>query len=106
MIAVHEACSSIGCMKQCSWLRFLPSDDLLEVEYGVASGEVLDALPATYAASTHSWCAAAQLLAGTALVLVARRHAYGFVLGMAEPRGSGRGSRRPAAELRNRFSDG
>ncbi|KYG07942.1 hypothetical protein BE21_26445 [Sorangium cellulosum] len=116
MIAGHEARSSIACMKQCSWLWFLPSDERPEVESGVASGEVLDALLATYAAWTRSWCAAALLLAGTALVLVARRRADGFELGMAEPGVSGRGSRRPCggasepvlrrAELRSRFSDG
>ncbi|WP_437571013.1 hypothetical protein [Sorangium sp. So ce542] len=50
MIAVHEARSSIACMKQCSWLWFLRSDERPEVESGVASGEVLDALRATYAA--------------------------------------------------------
>ena len=49
MIAVHVARSSIARRKRRSWLWFLPGEDLPEVESGSASGEVLDALRATYA---------------------------------------------------------
>ncbi|WP_437672115.1 RNA polymerase sigma factor [Sorangium sp. So ce131] len=48
MIAVHVARSSITRTKRRSWLWFLPSEELPEVESGAASGEVLDALRATY----------------------------------------------------------
>lgn len=48
-IAVHVARSSITRRKRRSWLWFLPSEELPEVESGAASGEVLDALRATYA---------------------------------------------------------
>ncbi|WP_437973269.1 RNA polymerase sigma factor [Sorangium sp. So ce295] len=49
MIAVHVARSSITRRKRRSWLWFLPSEELPEVESGAASGDVLDALRATYA---------------------------------------------------------
>lgn len=49
MIAVHVARSSITRRKRRSWLWFLPSEELPEVESSAASGEVLDALRATYA---------------------------------------------------------
>jgi RNA polymerase sigma-70 factor (ECF subfamily) len=49
MIAVHVAHSSISRRKRRSWLWFLPSDELPEVPSSAASGEVLDALRATYA---------------------------------------------------------
>jgi RNA polymerase sigma-70 factor (ECF subfamily) len=48
-IAVHVARSAIARRKRRSWLWFLPGEDLPEVEAGAASGEVLDALGATYA---------------------------------------------------------
>jgi RNA polymerase sigma-70 factor (ECF subfamily) len=50
MIAVHVAHSSITRRRRRSWLWFLPSDEVPEVESSAASGEVLDALRATYAA--------------------------------------------------------
>lgn len=49
MIAVHVARSSITRRKRRSWLWFLPSEELPEVDSGAASGEVRDALRATYA---------------------------------------------------------
>jgi RNA polymerase sigma-70 factor (ECF subfamily) len=50
MIAVHVARSAIARRRRRSWLWFLPDEELPEVDAGVASGEVLDALRATYAA--------------------------------------------------------
>lgn len=49
MIAVHVARSSITRRRRRSWLWFLPDDELPEVESSAPSGEVLDALRATYA---------------------------------------------------------
>lgn len=49
-IAVHVARSAITRRRRRSWLWFLPSEELPEVEASTASGEVLDALRATYAA--------------------------------------------------------
>lgn len=49
MIAVHVAHTAITRRKRRSWLWFLPGDELPEVEANAASGEVLDALRATYA---------------------------------------------------------
>jgi RNA polymerase sigma-70 factor (ECF subfamily) len=49
MIAVHAARSSITRRRRRSWLWFLPGDELPEVDSGAASGEVRDALRATYA---------------------------------------------------------
>lgn len=49
MIAVHVAKSAITRKKRRSWLWFLPGEELPEVDAGAASGEVLDALRATYA---------------------------------------------------------
>ena len=48
-IAVHVARSAITRARRRSWLWFLPGDELPEVDSGAASGEVLDALRATYA---------------------------------------------------------
>jgi RNA polymerase sigma-70 factor, ECF subfamily len=50
MIAVHVARSAIARRKRRSWLWFFPGKDLPEVDSGAASGEVLDALRATYQA--------------------------------------------------------
>jgi RNA polymerase sigma-70 factor (ECF subfamily) len=50
MIAVHVARSAIARRRRRSWLWFLPGEDLPEVDSGAASGEVRDALRATYAA--------------------------------------------------------
>ena len=50
MIAVHVARSAIARRRRRSWLWFLPGEELPEVDSGAASGEVLDALRATYAA--------------------------------------------------------
>jgi RNA polymerase sigma-70 factor, ECF subfamily len=50
MIAVHVARSAIARRRRWSWLWFLPAEELPEVDAGAASGEVLDALRATYAA--------------------------------------------------------
>ncbi len=50
MIAVHVARSAIARRRRRSWLWFLPGAELPEVDSGAASGEVLDALRATYAA--------------------------------------------------------
>jgi RNA polymerase sigma-70 factor (ECF subfamily) len=49
MIAVHVAHSAITRRRRKSWLWFLPGDELPEVDAATASGEVLDALRATYA---------------------------------------------------------
>lgn len=49
MIAVHVAHTAITRRKRRSWLWFMPGDELPEVESATASGEVLDALRATYA---------------------------------------------------------
>ncbi len=49
MIAVHVAQTSITRRRRRSWLWFLPGDELPEVASAGASGEVLDALRATYA---------------------------------------------------------
>lgn len=49
MIAVHVAHGAITRRRRRSWLWFMPSDELPEVEAATASGEVLDALRATYA---------------------------------------------------------
>ena len=49
MIAVHVAHTSITRRRRRSWLWFMPSEELPEVESAAASGEVLDALRATYA---------------------------------------------------------
>jgi RNA polymerase sigma-70 factor (ECF subfamily) len=49
MIAVHVAHTTITRRKRRRWLWFMPSDELPEVEATTASGEVLDALRATYA---------------------------------------------------------
>lgn len=48
MIAVHVAHTAITRRKRRSWLWFLPSDELPEVASNSASGEVRDALRATY----------------------------------------------------------
>ena len=50
MIAVHVARSAIARRRRRSWLWFLPGEELPEVDSGAASGEVRDALRATYAA--------------------------------------------------------
>lgn len=50
MIAVNVAHSAITRRRRRSWLWFLPSEELPEVPSTVASGEVRDALRATYAA--------------------------------------------------------
>jgi RNA polymerase sigma-70 factor (ECF subfamily) len=47
-IAVHVARGAIARRRRQRWLWFLPSDELPEVDSGAASGEVLDALRATY----------------------------------------------------------
>lgn len=49
MIAVHVARSAITRRRRWRWLGFLPDEDLPEVDAGSASGEVRDALRATYA---------------------------------------------------------
>lgn len=49
MIAVHVAHSWMTRRRRRSWLWFLPDEDLPEVASSAASGEVLDALRATYA---------------------------------------------------------
>jgi RNA polymerase sigma-70 factor (ECF subfamily) len=49
MIAVHVAHTAIARKKRRSWLWFLPDDELPEVDAGAPTGEVLDALRATYA---------------------------------------------------------
>lgn len=49
MIAVHVARTAITRRRRRSWLWFLPGDELPEVDAGAPSGEVLDALRATYA---------------------------------------------------------
>jgi RNA polymerase sigma-70 factor (ECF subfamily) len=49
VIAVHVAHTSITRRRRRSWLWFMPSDELPEVASSSASGEVLDALRATYA---------------------------------------------------------
>jgi RNA polymerase sigma-70 factor (ECF subfamily) len=46
---VHVARSAIARRRRWRWLGFLPHDDLPEVDAGAASGEVRDALRATYA---------------------------------------------------------
>ncbi|WP_437972172.1 RNA polymerase sigma factor [Sorangium sp. So ce260] len=50
MIAVHVAKSSITRRRRQRWLWFLPGDELPEVASSGPSGEVLDAMRATYAA--------------------------------------------------------
>jgi RNA polymerase sigma-70 factor (ECF subfamily) len=50
MIAVHVARSAITRRRRRSWLWFLPSDEVPEVEAADATGEVRDALRATYVA--------------------------------------------------------
>jgi RNA polymerase sigma-70 factor, ECF subfamily len=49
MIAVHVAHTSITRRRRRSWLWFLPGDEVPDVPSSAASGEVLDALRATYA---------------------------------------------------------
>src|SRR6185436_18247841 len=49
MIAVHVAHTAITRRRRRSWLWFLPHDELPEVASSAASGEVRDALRATYA---------------------------------------------------------
>jgi RNA polymerase sigma-70 factor (ECF subfamily) len=48
-IAVHVAHNAIARRRRRSWLWFLPGDELPDVDAGTPSGEVLDALRATYA---------------------------------------------------------
>ncbi len=48
-IAVHVARSANARRKRQRWLSFRPAEDLPEMDAGAASGEVLDALGATYA---------------------------------------------------------
>lgn len=48
MIAVHVAHTAITRRKRRSWLWFLPDEEIPEVAASSASGEVLDALRATY----------------------------------------------------------
>jgi RNA polymerase sigma-70 factor (ECF subfamily) len=48
-IAVHVARSAITRRRRRRWLWFLPDEELPEVDSGAASGEVLDAVAATYA---------------------------------------------------------
>jgi RNA polymerase sigma-70 factor (ECF subfamily) len=49
MIAVHAARSWITRKKRLRWLWFLPTEELPQVPASAASGEVLQALLATYA---------------------------------------------------------
>jgi RNA polymerase sigma-70 factor (ECF subfamily) len=49
MIAVHVAHTHITRRRRKSWLWFMPADELPEIPSAAASGEVLDALRATYA---------------------------------------------------------
>jgi RNA polymerase sigma-70 factor (ECF subfamily) len=49
-IAVHVAHTAITRRRMQQWLWFLPNEELPEVESGAASGDVRDALRATYAA--------------------------------------------------------